>query len=143
MWNNLEYSKCKPSLSFLSEIKGDVDRIFGADYASDFHPALDVSEDEKNYIVKADLPGVKKEDVEISVAENVLSLKGERKEENSQKDKNYYHFERRFGTFQRFLKLPAQTDASQIKAVYKDGVLEISIPKPEEVKPKQIKIDVA
>jgi len=103
-------------------------------------PALDVAEKEDSFLVKVELPGMKSEDIDISVQGNVLSVSGEKKETAEEKDKNYYHVERRFGSFRRDVSLPAGVDASKIEAAFHEGVLTITLPKSEEEKPKRIKI---
>ncbi|MCX7661142.1 MAG: Hsp20/alpha crystallin family protein [Candidatus Omnitrophica bacterium] len=105
-------------------------------------PSLDVSEDKESISVKVDLPGVKQEDIDVSIHGNILTIKGERKKEAESKDKNYHRVERFFGSFVRSLTLPQYADTNKVKASYKDGVLEITIPKTEEAKPKQIKVEV-
>jgi HSP20 family protein len=112
------------------------------DLISHFVPAVDVHEDENQYTVKADLPGISKDGLDVSITDNVLTIRGERKEQYEKKEKGYWHSERWTGTFLRSLELPAEVDASKVKASFKDGVLELSIPKPEQVKPKQVKIEV-
>jgi len=105
-------------------------------------PSMDVAEIDENIVVTAELPGVKQEDVDVSVTNDILTLKGEKKEEKEVKEKNYHRIERSYGSFQRSVRLPAAVQADKAKAVYKDGVLNITIPKVEEAKPKQIKINV-
>jgi HSP20 family protein len=105
-------------------------------------PSLDIAEDKDNLIIKADLPGVKQSDIDISISGDILTIKGERKKEEEVKDKNYHRIERFYGAFCRSLRLPQYVDTNKVKATYKDGVLEILIPKTEEVKPKQIKVEV-
>jgi HSP20 family protein len=107
-----------------------------------FDPNIDFTEDENQYLVKADLPGIRKEDVDISITGHMLTIKGERKEELEKKGKSFYHAERTFGSFQRTIELPTEVDMDQVKATYKDGVLELAIPKSEKTKPKQIKVEV-
>jgi HSP20 family protein len=106
-------------------------------------PALDVYEDKDNIIVKADLPGLTKDDIEISLQDNVLTLRGEKKRDSEVKEENYYRLERSYGTFNRSFELPTSVDASKIEATFKNGVLQITLPKTEEAKPKKIKINVA
>lgn len=105
-------------------------------------PSLDISEDKENIVIKVDLPGVKQNDIDISIHGNILTIKGERKREEESKDRNYHRIERFFGSFVRSLSLPQYVDTNKVKASYKDGVLEITIPKTEEAKPKQIKVEV-
>ncbi|MBD3426840.1 MAG: Hsp20 family protein [Candidatus Omnitrophica bacterium] len=105
-------------------------------------PTVDVFESKENVLVKADIPGMKKEDIDISVRGDVLTIKGEKKEETETKDRDHVKTERFYGSFNRGIALPSEVDESKVKAVYKDGVLEIVLPKKEEQKPKQISIDV-
>ena len=105
-------------------------------------PAVDIHDEKDSYLIKADLPGVKQNEIDISVDDDTLTLKGDRKVEKEEKDKNYYRSERVYGAFQRSFALPSSVDATKIAANYKDGVLEIRIPKTEEVKKKQIKVEV-
>jgi len=105
-------------------------------------PTVDVSEDEDNVIIKAEMPGTKKEDVKISIQDNVLTLKGQKKQEKEEKDKNYHRVERSYGSFCRSFQLPTSVKTDKIKANYKDGVLNITLPKTEEVKPKEIPISI-
>ncbi len=105
-------------------------------------PTVDVSEDKDNVIIRAEMPGTKKEDVNISIQDNVLTLKGEKKQEKEEKDKNYHRVERSYGSFCRSFQLPTSVKTDKIKANYRDGVLNITLPKTEEVKPKQIPISI-
>jgi HSP20 family protein len=105
-----------------------------------WNPVVDVYDNDDSVVIKAELPGIEKEDIEIDVKDRVLTLKGERSSENEVKDDNYYRRERCFGKFERAFTLPADVDPDKIKADYKDGVLKIDIPKPEEKKPRQITI---
>jgi HSP20 family protein len=105
-------------------------------------PIVDVSEDKDNVVIKAEMPGMKKEDVRISVQDNVVTLKGEKKQEKEEKDKNYHRIERSYGSFCRSFQLPTVVKTDKIKASYKDGVLSVTLPKTEEVKPKEIPINI-
>ena len=105
-------------------------------------PTIDIAETENDIVVTAELPGVEQENVDITIADGVLTLKGEKKEEQEVKKENYHRIERNYGSFQRSISLPAGVQSDKAKAAYKDGVLRITMPKTEEVKPKQIKIDV-
>ncbi|MFA6636361.1 MAG: Hsp20/alpha crystallin family protein [Candidatus Omnitrophota bacterium] len=109
---------------------------------SAWSPTVDVLESKDNVMVKADIPGLKKEDIDISVHGDTLTIKGEKKNEKDVKEKNYVKTERFYGSFNRAFTLPSEVDAGKVKASYKEGVLEITLPKKEDAKPKQIKVDV-
>ena len=105
-------------------------------------PAVDIYEtDTHEVVIKAELPDVKKEDIGVSVENNVLTLTGERKSEQSKREQ-FQRVERRFGSFSRSFTLPTSVDAGQIAASYKDGVLTIRLPRREEAKPRQITVNV-
>ena len=105
-------------------------------------PLTDVAEDNDNYYLKADLPGIKKEDVKISFTEGSLSISGERSQEKESKDKKYHRIERSYGKYYRSFNLQEQIKEDNIKAEFKDGQLNVTIPKADEVKPKEIDIKV-
>ncbi len=107
-----------------------------------FVPDIELREEENQFLVRADLPGMKKEEIDISVGGNILALKGERKTETENKSKNYHYSERSYGSFSRTIELPCEVEADKVKASYKDGVLELVLPKSESAKPQQIKVDV-
>lgn len=107
---------------------------------TDWRPAVDTYEEGNNIVIKAELPGVKKEDITIDVKDNVLTLKGERSAESEVKEENYYRREQSYGKFFRAFTLPDAVDPSRIEANCKDGVLKISIPKAEKAKTKKIDI---
>src|SRR5215207_2928532 len=108
-----------------------------------FVPALDLSETAEGYLVEAALPGIKPEDVEITVENNVLTIKGETRQEVDDKQRNFHRVERRFGSFQRTIGLPSTVKADAIQAELTNGVLRLEIPKAEEVKPRKISVNVA
>jgi len=103
-------------------------------------PRMDVEETEDAYVIHADLPGIDKKDLNISLQDNVLTIKGERKHENKKETKNRFYLERAYGNFYRTITLPEKVKEEEIKAKYKDGVLTITLPKSEEAKPKLIEI---
>src|SRR5258705_5100853 len=105
-------------------------------------PAVDIFEDEHELVVKADLPDVKPEELDIRVENNILTIRGERKFEKKVDEKNYLRVERSYGSFSRSFALANTVNSEAIKADYKDGVLTLTIPKREEAKPKQIKVNV-
>ncbi len=134
----------------LFDIQENINRIFG-NYLSTkgaqakvlgWMPPVDITESENEYVIKADIPGMKKEDIKISLENNTLSITGERKEEKEEKNKNYIKKEKSYGSFMRSFALPHTVDAKGIKATYKEGVLTVTVPKSEEAKPKEIKIEV-
>jgi len=106
-------------------------------------PPVDIYENGDNLVLKAELPGVNPDDVEIRVEDNTLYLKGERKFEKEVKEQSYHRVERSYGTFTRTFSLPNSIDAVKVAANYQDGVLTLTMPKKEEAKPKTIKINVA
>ena len=106
----------------------------------DWAPVVDVYEHDEKTIIKADLPGLDKNDIHIDVKDGMLVLKGERNHENEVKEENFYRRERAYGKFQRAFTLPEGLDPEKIEADYTDGVLKIEIPKPEEKKPKKIAV---
>lgn len=105
-------------------------------------PAVDVAEGDDAYTVKMELPGVNKDDVKITLESNVLTIRGEKKAESAVNEKNFHRTERSYGSFQRSFTLPTSVKNERIDAVYKDGILTVSLPKAEEAKPKQIEVKV-
>ena len=105
-----------------------------------WYPVVDMFESDDSFVIKAELPGMGKDDIAVDVKDRVLTLKGERNYDNEVKEENYYRRERSYGKFQRAFSLPADVDADKIKADFKDGLLKIEVPKPVEQKPKQITI---
>jgi HSP20 family protein len=134
----------------LTDIREEMNRLFNnsfrrigrGEYETAFLPPMDVSEEKEAFLVKADLPGLSKEDVSVSLQENYLTIKGEKKHEMETKDAQYYRQERVHGAFARTIELPATVDAKRIDAQFKNGVLSVRLPKSEEAKPKQIEVKV-
>lgn len=116
-------------------------RMLSQNQQEGWQPAIDISDEKDHYLVKADLPGLKKEDIKISVEDNILTIRGERRHEAEKKEKNYYRLERSYGAFERRLTL-GDVKSEAISAKYLDGVLEVSIPKAESAKPRQIDVKV-
>ena len=110
--------------------------------ASMWSPSVDIFETPDSIVMKAELPGVSRDNIDIQVQDNTLTLKGERKSEHEVKEENYLRGERSYGAFQRTFNLPTGVQQGKIRAVFKDGVLEVTMPKAEEAKPTQVKIDV-
>jgi HSP20 family protein len=110
---------------------------------AEWSPVVDITEDEKEYLIKAELPEMKKEDVKLTVQDDVLTISGERKYEKEEKGKKYHRVERAYGSFMRSFTLPEDADGSKIAAEYKDGVLKVRLPKAEKAKPKAIEVKVS
>lgn len=132
----------------LAEIQDEVNRLFDTSlrrhggFEGVFSPAIDLVVEKDNVVVKADLPGLTKDDVAVSLQDNYLTIKGEKKHETEQKEANHFLSERVYGSFTRTIELPAAVDAKKIDARFKDGVLHVTLPKTEEAKPKQIEVKV-
>jgi HSP20 family protein len=105
-------------------------------------PQLDVTEDDKAFAVKVDLPGLDEKDVEVTLSDRLLTIRGEKKEDKETKEKNYYRRERAYGTFRRSIEIPAVVDATKIDASFKKGVLTIQLPKTKEAQQKVKQIEV-
>lgn len=110
------------------------------DETSSWFPRVDIAEDEDNITVTADIPGMKKDDIKITLTDNTLTISGEKKIKRDEKKENYHRVERICGTFSRSFFIPSSVDSEKISASYKDGVLKITLPKKEEAKPKEITI---
>jgi HSP20 family protein len=110
---------------------------------AEWSPLVDITEDEKEYLIKAGLPEVKKEDVKLTVQDDVMCISGERKYEKEEKGKKYHRVERAYGSFMRSFSLPEDADGSKVNAEYKDGVLKVHLPKSEKAKPKSIEVKVS
>lgn len=119
-------------------------RFFGEwDWPSFGHtrwPALDVAENENEYMIKAEVPGCKADDIDISVHGNVLTISGEKKQEQEKSEKGYYHVERSYGSFRRDVNLSSDIDPEKVDASCKDGIITITVPKSEKTKPFKIEI---
>ena len=127
----------------MNRLFDDAGRGWGADEpaaTTTWSPAVDIFETEGEIIVKAELPGMERKDISLHLENNVLSLRGERKFEKETKDENYHRIERSYGAFSRSFSIPATVDDEKIRAEYKDGVLNIVLPKKEQARPKQITI---
>lgn len=129
----------------LGELRSRLDRLFGEPLdagARTWMPAIDVVRDNGNLVVRADVPGIKPEEVKIEVEDDILTVSGEHEErkEEKDKDKNFLRRERRYGSFVRSLALPAGVDAKKIKAKTTDGVVEVTIPLPKEAKKETVTI---
>jgi HSP20 family protein len=105
-------------------------------------PAVDMHETKDDLVLKVELPGVREKDVAVSITGDLLTIRGERRWEDESKEQKFLHVERVYGRFERLIQLPMAVQADKVKAAYRDGVLEITLPKAEELKPREIKIDV-
>jgi len=125
----------------LSNLQDELDRWFESPLAG-WAPALDVHEDKDSFVVRTELPGLKREDIEVSLHDGALVISGERKSEKIEEGVSVHRQERYYGKFQRALTLPEPVAANKVKADYKDGVLTVTLPKTEEAKPKKIDVNV-
>ena len=128
-------------------LQNDVNQVFDAFFGNGpgarvrrWVPAMDLVETDEHLVLRADLPGLNKDDVELEVKDGVLTVSGERKAQHEEKSEGYYRVERAFGRFSRSLTIPDGVDAEAISADFNDGVLEVRIPKPAERKPQRITI---
>ncbi len=139
----------EPFRSLFEEIEDIFDRFFG-EYEIEplrerwgaFTPKLDFVEDEKEYRITAEIPGLEEKDIEVTMDENSITIKGEKKEEKEEKAKNYYYRERRFGSFVRTLPLPEDVDKDKVEAKFKNGLLTLRLPKSKEATKSVKKIEV-
>lgn len=109
---------------------------------STWTPAVDIYETPEAIVLQADLPGLRREDIDIQIQDNTLALRGERRFAKDVREENYLRIERAYGAFQRSFTLPATIQQENIRAVFRDGILELTLPKAEEAKPKKIAIEV-
>ena len=136
----------------LSSLRDEIDRLFESplnaltsssqQFLSGWLPSIDLYEDPDHFTLKAELPGMKKEDIDISLHGDVLTLSGERKQEEKFDSAEAYRSERFLGRFQRTFTLPIPVATDKVAAAYKDGILTVTLPKAEEAKPKQIQVSV-
>lgn len=136
----------------LTDLRDEIDRLFQAPLTelartsqllSGWTPALDMFEDKDNVYVRAELPGMRKEDIDLSLHDGCLSISGERKSDESHEGAEVYRSERFFGRFQRTVSLPTAVASNNVKAQYQDGILTVTLPKAEEAKPKHIAVNVS
>ena len=110
---------------------------------TDWMPAVDIQETDREYLLKAELPEVKKEDVKVTVENGVLTIQGERKKEKEEKGKKFHRIERSYGTFLRTFSVPVDAEESKVAADFKDGILRVHLPKTEKPRPKAMEVKVA
>lgn len=151
-WNPFRTSRWDP-LREMAEMERGLGRFFGrsplrtngeeeAVALAAWEPLTDITEDEKEYLVKVELPEVKKEEVKVTVEEGVLRISGERKLEKEEKGKKYHRVERSYGSFLRAFTLPEGADGAKVVAEFKDGVLRVHLPKTEQAKAKAVEVKV-
>lgn len=153
-WNPFRGSSVWDPIREMEEMQSRVASLFGRRLPlkkdggeeeltlTEWIPAVDIAEDDKEYTIKVELPGVNKEDVRVSVEGGVLSISGERKTEKEEKNKKYHRIERTYGSFARTFTLPEGTASDRVTAEFKDGVLKVHLPKDEKAKPKSIDVKV-
>lgn len=143
-------------LKELEDMRRDMDRLFDEFFAPGARrrrvwraepgiivPSIEMYDRKTEIVVKVELPGVSKEDIDLSITKDTLTVKGEVKREEEVKEEDYYTNERTYGSFARTISLPVEVDSEKAKATFKNGILELVIPKREEAKPKEIKIEVS
>lgn len=138
-----------PYLPMLGSLRTEMNKLFesfgrrGVAAGRGWVPPLDISETDEDIIVKAEIPGIELKDIDISISGDILTIKGEKKEEKEEKGRNYHFIERSYGCFSRSVTLPASVKHEQVKAEYKKGILEIALPKSEKVKVKKIPVKIS
>jgi len=128
-----------PTFGRLTSLQDELDRLFESPMTG-WAPALDVYEDKESFSIRVELPGMKREDIEVSLQDGALIISGERKEEKVHEDISIHRQERFYGRFTRALTLPMAVAGDKVKAQYKDGILAVTLPKAEEAKPKAITV---
>jgi HSP20 family protein len=136
----------------LEEVSDRLNRVLGPDarrshgketmIVADWTPSVDITETEGEYLIKAEIPDVRKEDVKVTLEDGVLTIQGQRKQEKEEKGTKYHRIERSYGSFARTFSLPDVIEADKVKAEFKDGVLNLHLPKSEKAKPKAIEVKV-
>jgi HSP20 family protein len=137
----------------LEDVSNRLNRVFGRPLArmepnemftvADWMPSADISETDTAYLIKAEIPGVNKEDVKVTIENGMLTIQGERKMEKEEKDKKFHRIERSYGSFMRSFRVPDDADESAVKAEFKDGVLNVTLTKSAKAKPKAINVSVS
>jgi HSP20 family protein len=135
----------------LSTFRREMDRLWDSFFGErpsariwerEWAPSLDVSETKNNFVVKAEIPGMDAKDINISLTGDLLTIKGEKKQEREEKEEDYHLVERSYGAFSRSVRLPTEVESGKIEASYKNGILKIRLPKSEKGKAKEVKIKV-
>jgi len=138
----------------LEEVSNRLNRIFGQSLArsesgqnmlavADWAPSVDISETDSEYLIKGEIPGVKKEDVKVTIQDGMLTIQGERKQEKEEKGKKFHRIERSYGSFVRSFRVPDDADENSVKAEFKDGMLNVTLAKSAKAKPKAIEVSVS
>jgi HSP20 family protein len=134
----------------LERVRREMDRLWDSFFeegpkrrgGEEWLPSLDVAETKNEIVVKAEIPGIDPKDIDISLTNDLLTIKGEKKQEKEEKEENYHLIERSYGSFSRSIRLPGEVQSNKISASYKNGILKVALPKSEEAKRKEIKIKV-
>ncbi|MBI2286954.1 MAG: Hsp20/alpha crystallin family protein [Nitrosomonadales bacterium] len=138
----------------LEDVTNRLNRIFGQSLArsesgqnmlavADWAPSVDISETDSEYLIKGEIPGVKKEDVKVTIQDGMLTIQGERKQEKEEKGKKFHRIERSYGSFVRSFRVPDDADENSVKAEFKDGMLNVTLAKSAKAKPKAIEVSVS
>ena len=138
----------------LEDVTNRLNRIFGQSLArsesgqnmlavADWAPSVDISETDSEYLIKGEIPGVKKEDVKVTIQDGMLTIQGERRQEKEEKGKKFHRIERSYGSFVRSFRVPGDADENSVKAEFKDGMLNVTLAKSAEAKPKAIEVSVS
>lgn len=138
----------------LEEVSNRLNRIFGRTpvrtesnnemlAVADWMPSVDISETDAAYLIKGEIPGVKKEDVKVTIEDGMLTIQGERRQEKEEKGKKFHRVECSYGSFVRSFRVPDDADDSNVKAEFKDGMLNVTLPKSAKAKPKAINVSVS
>jgi len=110
---------------------------------ADWTPSVDISETDSAYLIKGEIPGVKKEDVKVTIEDGMITMRGERKQEKEEKSKKFHRIERSYGSFMRSFRMPDDVDESGVKAEFKDGMINVLLPKSAKAKSKSIEVSVS
>ena len=138
----------------LEDMSNRLNRVFGRSLArpelntemltmAEWTPTADISETDTAYLIKAEIPGVRKEDVKVSIQDGMLTIQGERKQEKEEKGKKFHRVECSYGNFMRSFRVPGDADESAVKAEFKDGMLNVTLPKSAKAKPRSIEVSVS
>jgi len=129
-----------PAGTFFDRFAGDFDLPTLFEDGKAWVPAFDISETENEYMVTAELPGIDAKEIDVTLSDGVLTVKGEKKQEKEDKGENYHRVERSYGSFQRSFRIPEKVETETVDAAYKDGVLKLTLKKAEETKPRKIEV---